>query len=408
MSGDDLRRSHGTVGTEAERNLLGAILLDNRQYAAAAHIVQDIHFSDGRMGEIWKQVGLQIAQGRSVDAIIATEKLDEWEIRQMTDEVITWIRAEVLIWESTEYAAAVRQGAVARGLRSTVDMIFGHMRDGYAPDTVAAMVHTQISELIDTTRPDIMQAKTLSEILMGSDDYDWVIPGLLERMDRLVVTGPEGSGKTTFMRQIAILSAAGIHPITFARIEPVQVLVVDAENTERQWRRAVRWMTKNAAREGRRDPGIHMNIKAGTRINITSGPDLGEIHRLVDRHKPDVLFIGPLYKLVPGAITNDDDASPLIVALDSLRERNLALVMEAHAGKATDGGGNRNLAPRGSSALLGWPEFGLGIRPDADYPNFVDVTRWRGDRDERGFPAKMMRGTRWPWEPFDANYQPTH
>lgn len=389
------------IGTQAERNLLGAILLDNRQFMVTRHLARGEHFSDPRQGEIYDRAGDMILRGHTVDWIIAGNRLDEWGILQIhPTEILQWADASVYTWAADEYADAVRSDAVNRGLRGIIDTILGYQaKNQFSPETIAAMVSTHLNELIEATTTEAMHAKTLTEILAGSDEYDWVIPGLLERMDRLVVTGPEGSGKTTWVRQMAVLSAAGIHPITFQRIEPVKVLVVDAENTERQWRRGVRWMTRNAAKEGTVDPGMHVHIKAGHRVDITSGPDLGEIHRLVDQHKPDVLFIGPLYKLVPKAITNDDDASPLIVALDGLRERNLALVMEAHAGKATDVGGNRNLAPRGSSALLGWPEFGIGLRPSLDVPGVVDVTRWRGDRDERGFPAQMYRGQEWPWMP---------
>jgi len=243
-----------------------------------------------------------------------------------------------------------------------------------------------------------LAAKPLSEILDGDDAYDWIIPGLIERQDRAVFTGGEGAGKTTLMRQMAVLSAAGIHPFTFQPIKPVNVLVVDAENTERQWRRAVRWTSARAAEIGAVDPRHSLHITAGKRIDVTRGSHLGEIHRLVDLHKPDVLFIGPLYKLVPKAITNDDDAAPLLVALDSLRERGLALIMEAHAGKANGSDGERNLAPRGSAALMGWPEFGLGLRHTED-PKLVDVIRWRGDRDERDWPTRMYKGGDWPWTP---------
>jgi replicative DNA helicase len=72
--------------------------------------------------------------------------------------------------------------------------------------------------------------------------------------------------------------------------------------------------------------------------------------------------------------------------------------MEAHPGKAKDHGGQRTLEPRGSSQLLGWPEFGLGLREDVDDPEMVDVIHWRGDRiGGRGWPTKMHYGSPWPW-----------
>ena len=61
-----------------------------------------------------------------------------------------------------------------------------------------------------------------------------MIPGILEATDRAIFTGGEGAGKTTLVRQMAILSAAGINPLTFDAMDPARVLIVDAENTEKQ------------------------------------------------------------------------------------------------------------------------------------------------------------------------------
>jgi hypothetical protein len=115
-------------------------------------------------------------------------------------------------------------------------------------------------------------------------------------------------------------------------------------------------------------------------------------------------MIGPLYKLIPRAINSDDDAAPMLTALGSLRARGLALVMEAHAGHATTAGGQRDLRPRGSSALMGWAESGLGIALDRDESNQARLVRWRGDRDQRDWPRDIVRGGEWPW--IDAR-QPT-
>jgi hypothetical protein len=32
----------------------------------------------------------------------------------------------------------------------------------------------------------------------------------------------------------------------------------------------------------------------------------------------------------------------------------------------------------------------------------VDVGRWRGDRDERAWPTRLMRAQSWPWVPVES------
>lgn len=384
------------TGSEAERRLLGALILDARNHEAAAERVSADDFSDARLGAVFTGIGLLAAMGRTVGNFEVENEFPTWGVKGFQpSETFDWT-SDAHSWDWAPAAAAVRTASVRRSLDEITQVIAEQVRGGDSPLDVASRAAERLRNVIDGASSGKLATKTLEEILQGSDEYDWIIPGLLERKDRLILTGGEGSGKTTFVRQLAVAAASGIHPISFRPIDPVRVLVVDAENTERQWRRAVRWTVEQAQRFGV-NPAPLINIKAGERIDITRGSHLSEIHRLIDQHKPDILFIGPLYKLVPGAINNDDDAAPLIVGLDSLRERDIALVMEAHAGKGSAMDGERDLRPRGSSALLGWPEFGMGLRPIPEDPDMVKVVRWRGDRDSRDWPRYLRRGGDWPW-----------
>ncbi|WP_066041947.1 AAA family ATPase [Herbiconiux solani] len=392
------------TGSRAERSLLGAILLDPSQARAVHGMVSGTDFEDQRLGIIFARMLERAAAGSPVPIGTVSTNFPEWGIRGIeAGAEFDWIDAEMTVaYAAGEYARTVRTDAMRRALGTVNSTISGQLQQGRSPSDVATSVLSQLTKVIEGGSSGRMLTKTLREVMEGgTDEYDWVIPNLLERRDRLILTGAEGLGKTTLSRQLVILAAAGIHPITFAPMTPARVLVVDAENTEVQWRREVKWIIDGAKHHGVRDPQDFIQIKAGSRIDITSGPDLADIHRLVDAQKPDLLYIGPLYKLVQGAITNDDDAAPLIVALDSLRDRGLALVMEAHAGKAAGANGDRDLRPRGSAALLGWPEFGLGLKPShiGKPGQAVDVVPWRGGRDrDRPWPKTLWRGSTWPWE----------
>jgi hypothetical protein len=411
------------IASAAESNLLGALILRPDLYREAQPLVSEMDFQDARLGAVWSGVSDMIGRRMAVDQITVQNRFEEWGLRGLDEEVFRWCSATVYPFAIGDYAIAVRQDAIRRDLQNIVwtmgqqfratapainpltgaPFADGRLEPALQPSDVASEMHRLLEEMIDNRATTDSEVKTLRQVLLGVDTYDWVIPNFLERMERLVFTGGEGVGKTTLCRQIVVLAAAGIHPLTFQPMPPVRVLVVDAENSEKQWRRGVSWMAKTAAREGSVDPTDRIFIKAGKRIDITRGTELAKIHRYIDEYKPDIVYIGPIYKLVPGSLNSDEDAAKLIVALDSLRERNVALIMEAHAGKKTDFGGLRNLEPRGSSAILAWPEFGLGLRPNLEVEGLVDIVRWRGDRDDsRPIPSALWRsqpGQNWHWVP---------
>jgi len=200
------------------------------------------------------------------------------------------------------------------------------------------------------------------------------------------------------IRQLMICAAAGVNPLPFAqnghenaRIQPVRGLVLDAENSIPQWARGAKWITRQASELGV-DPTNNLTIQTGVRMNLTSRNAVDQVHRWVDEFKPDMLAIGPIYKMVPHSLNDEDDMAELLASLDEFRERGLTLVIEGHAGHGTDRNGEREFRPRGSSMMLGWPEFGLGIKPLEDDPAMVDLVKWRGDREERPWPERLRRG----------------
>jgi replicative DNA helicase len=312
-----------------------------------------------------------------------------------------------------QYAVEVRRESVRRQAVSALYRAAQQTQTAEEPALALTSGIDALRAVRDGTRRTHLDARRLGDVLAEADEYEWVIDGLLESRDRVILTGAEGAGKSTLTRQIAVCAAAGIHPFTQQPIPPVRVVVVDAENSERQWRRNARGLALQARARGRVDPGEALRLACVKRMDITSDRDLGSLHALLDEYDPQLLVIGPLYRLVPFAITNDDHAAPVLAALDSLRDRGPALVMEAHAGHALTRGGDRDLRPRGSSAIMAWPEFGLGLeleRPDPDVPleeqpRAAFLRRWRGDREERSWPDRVRRGGSLPWEPMSSGWR---
>jgi hypothetical protein len=390
-----------TPAALAERYVIGSMLADARVIRSVQEQVVPRDFEDLRLGAIYAGICSMVADRLPVDYLTVWDRLAGWDVRgiDLTD-LAAWAGEVPSTSTAPYYAGLVREAAVRRSLAQ----IGARLQSNENPGVALTGAMEALRAIRDRDVSSTSTAKTLREVLAvpeEEDAYDWVIPDILERRDRLMLTGSEGGGKSTFLRQLAVLSAAGIHPFRFSPIDPVRVLVVDAENSERQWRRAVRSMVDEAALRGARDPRDHIRLETVSRIDITQAGELGGIHRLIDEAAPDLLLIGPLYRLVPKSIKDDDDAAPVLYALDSLRDRNVAMLIEAHAGHTTGAGGERDLRPRGSSALLGWPEFGLGLRRNKHVEHgrmTTSLVRWRGDRDRRAWPTKFVRGQVWPWE----------
>lgn len=293
------------------------------------------------------------------------------------------------------YAQEVREASVRRSMRAVGVKLAQYADDESVPAAVTlANTLADLKHVRDDAPDNGLHMRKLGDVMAETDSYDWVIPRLFERGDRLILTGGEGAGKSMLIRQIAILAAAGIHPFWLQDIEPVRVMVLDRENSERQWRRKARQLFVMASKFGKGDPA-NMDLSCDLRpLDITKDSDLGMIHKKLDEFPADLLVLGPLYKLVPRAIMNDDHAAPLLAALDSLRERGCVLVTEAHAGNERD----KSLRPVGSSAFMRWPEFGRGLRRDQAIEGRWLLEQWRGDRDERTFPAALTRnGSVVPW-----------
>ncbi len=301
--------------------------------------------------------------------------------------------------EAESYASIIRGLAIKR--RTTSELV-GALQAARNPSANAegflASLVTKFTQLRDSGSNPQIDALTLRELLDAEDEpYDWLIPGVLERGDRLILTGEEGMGKSVFLRQIAVCAAAGLHPFGRGTVTPMKALIIDAENSERQVRRSMRGLAAAVGARGQRDPRDYVMIECTGRMDITKDMVLSRIHQTIDAQQPDVIVIGPMYRLTPRAIQTDDEAAPVLAALDTIKDRGISLLIEAHAGHSNGASGTRNMRPRGSSALLGWPEFGYGLKADPEVRGQYRLERWRGDRDEREWPETLERGGVLPW-----------
>lgn len=241
----------------------------------------------------------------------------------------------------------------------------------------------------------------------------YVIPNMLARGEKCIITGGEGLGKSTVFRQLSLCSAVGLHPFTREHVEPRRVLFIDAENTPDKTRREMRGLVRLAAEHGARlKPGMFRVPERKVRaLNLLKAESVSWLLREATEYQPHLIFIGPLYKVTGGRSLNDEEVAQRVIdALERLSDvSEAALLIEGHAGKGKDRSGNREWAVRGSSALMGWPSFGFGLAPgDERDLRSAELHSFRGGRETgRHWPRTLIEGARWPWEDADQAIRDT-
>ena len=393
----------------AERAVLGAMMLSAAQAEACRQVLSPEDFYRPAYGMVFEAIIAIMRGGATADAVTVKDRLDaagKLAVTGGAPELHTILASVPVAANAQHYARIVRDHAIRRRLRLTGRRILQWSGDG--SDDAHGLTERALREVEavrDSGLGDGLTVQTITEFLNvpeDEDEYDWIIPGLLERGDRLMLTGAEGAGKSTLMRQLAVTIAAGIHPFTHLAAEPRRVMVIDCQDSAKQVRRKIRPLVTQARLQRHPVNEVNLWVEARPRMDLALDRDVSWLLRQVATVRPDVVMLGPLCNLAPRALNSDDDAVPVVAVLDMIRARGAALVLEAHAGHALGPGGRRDMRPRGSSAFLGWPEFGYGLRwtedPQGAKARTVDMVSWRGDRDEREWPEMLTAGGVWPWK----------
>ena len=393
---------------EAEQALLGALLLQpERAHKVADHIDPDDLY-EPRHETIWRAIHDTAAtNGVPPDATLVLAHLHTTGDLQRIGgapylHTLTAACANPAAIE--QYAALVRNAARARAVATTGTRL-ANLAHTATPDTLDRILDESLQTLDDTVarvgprHTALIRVPTIDDLLAGEDDaYDWVVPGLLEHQERVILTAEEGAGKSTLLRQIAICTAAGLHPFTGEHITPQRVLHVDVENSTRQSRRRYRPLRTQAGTN--LDPDL-LRIEIRVQgLDLTTPTDVTWLQHTVNAAQPDLIVIGPIYKLANGDPTEEASAKPVAMALDLIRaESDAAVILEAHVAKANGSSKKRPHEPYGWSGWMRWPEIGIFLDENGN------LTHWRGAREERTWPTELQRGGTWPWTavPSDAD-----
>ncbi|MFD9630121.1 DnaB-like helicase N-terminal domain-containing protein [Streptomyces violascens] len=406
----------------AEQSALGACLMSPLACAEVLAASAAEAYYQPRHVTIYRAIAALFSQKQPVDQITVGKYLaDQGELARIGGAVYLYELVQAVPTAANgEYYAEIVQD---RGLRRALIELGNRLTQmGYSPDgATSELIERAVAmcrELRDrTSDDDDLPTEDILDFVEHQETYDWIVPGLLERMDRMILTAGEGGGKSVMLRQIAITLAGGIHPFeTWKTIDPIKVMVLDCENGEAASRRKYKPLLAAADSLERpiRRGQFHIRCRPEG-LDLTRPQDRSWVMRRVEEFKPELLVIGPIYRLHAGDPNSEELARKVSVVLDEARATaGAAVFMEAHAPHHNGFGQHRALRPVGSSLWMRWPEFGFGLRPVEDEKSAEDgdgargrrFLPWRGMRDERNWPRFVRQGEKWPWisyKPIDAD-----
>lgn len=267
----------------------------------------------------------------------------------------------------------------------------------------------ELSALIETSpeeedRTESYGIDVLDAVERKFEEKSFVIPNTLARGDRLLITGFEGHGKSTLLRQFAVQVAAGIHPWTGAKFDPQKVLVIDVENhpdqTLESWQNLVGLAARHDAPIQRGQ--LVILEQWDNEVNLTGEEGASWLIERIHAYKPDMVVMGPLYNMSDRDLKDDETVRKIKKVVNEARGIcGTAFVMEHHAPHKGPQDSQRSVRPYGSSTFLKWPDFGYGLKPE----EVEGVYEWQKTRfprvRSRMFPEYVRWGNpnsaEWPW-----------
>lgn len=354
--------------------------------------------------------GYQQATAEAITTLMAQGVVDQMAVANQVSKdnpsMFKWFMLNVKeeFYSTATYCAnAVRQEANRKRLQATLTRGLQSLESSRPVEEVmqSLVEALQVDEAHLTSGLNTLD---FADIFEAPDDLrPWIVPDMLRTNERMILTGPEGGGKSVLVAQMCLGAAMGmntLHP-ELVKHEPMKVLMLDVENDRLQVRNNMRKVYPYLQEMTGVQPRIEWVDSRD--IDLSNPVEQQKVIKLAKEKQPDLMYMGSLYRLAPEGEKVDTAFTSVSRTVDRIRaETGASVLLEAHAGHglANDRNGMR---PYGSSMWMRWPEFGFGMVRHRASGNIV-LKNWRGHRsDDRTWPVGLRRGSVLPWQGIMAD-----
>lgn len=303
----------------------------------------------------------------------------------------------------TYCANAVRQSASRRRVEATLTRGLQDLQSQRPVDEVMSTIMESLA-VDEAHLSSGLSTVGFDTIIDTPDDVrPWIVPDMLRTNERMIITGPEGGGKSVLVAQMCLGAAMGVntlHP-ELTQHEPMRVLMLDVENDRLQVRNNMRKVYPYLREMRKIEPSISwVDIRD---VDLSNPVEQQQVIKLAKEHNPDLMYMGSLYRLAPEGDKVDTAFTSVSRTVDRIRsETGSSVLLEAHAGHGLQNDRN-GMRPYGSSMWMRWPEFGFGMVRHRASGNIL-LKNWRGHRsDDRVWPTGLRRGNVLPWQGIMAD-----
>jgi RecA-family ATPase len=222
-----------------------------------------------------------------------------------------------------------------------------------------------------------------------TNPHDIFANGYLRKGGGLLVVGPTGIGKSSFLVQCCISWGLGQPSFGITPTRPLKTLLVQAENDDNDMAEMADGIVRGLGKEVGHIHNLVLVVKETGR----TGKSLFDktIEPLLAAHKPDLLILDPLFSYMGGNASDQEDVSEFLrqILAPSLERHGCAVILVHHMVKPPrepQGKGFKRPTSQsaydgaGSAELANWPRAVLSISATNTPGKFQLTAGKRGKR----------------------------